>query len=163
MHNLRTVRKLWIQFSLTRKQTQLQVFIAKHAFWDLTLGYYVGVVMWCHKYKIILPFCAFFYHLICGAVENQKGRKKIVVDFVNIGKHLFSLASYTHAYLSLSLCFSNFWLHLFLFCSLSLSDLLFWKTRKYFFISCKGKTLLEGCSCTICVWSASNTKVIAIV
>ena len=70
MHNLRTVRKLWIQFSLTRKQTQLQVFIAKHAFWDLTLGYYVGVVMWCHKYKIILPFCAFFYHLICGAVEN---------------------------------------------------------------------------------------------
>ena len=60
---------------------------------------------------------------------EQKRRKKIVVDFVNIGKHLFSLASYTHAYLSLSLCFSNFWLHLFLFCSLSLSlslsDLLF--------------------------------------
>ena len=76
--------------------------------------------MWCHKHKIILPFCPFFYHLICGAVENKKGRKKIDVDFVNIGKHLFSLASYTRLSLSLSLCFSNFWLHLLLFCSLSL-------------------------------------------
>jgi hypothetical protein len=59
--------------------------------------------VWCHKHKIILPFCPFFYHLICGAVENKKGRKKIVVDFVNIGKHLFSLASYTRLSLSLSL------------------------------------------------------------
>jgi hypothetical protein len=57
----------------------------------------------------------------CGAVENQKkkkGRKKIAVDFVNIGKHFFSLASYTRLSLSLSLSlfvFLIFGLHLLLF------------------------------------------------
>jgi uncharacterized protein HemY len=54
---------------------------------------------------------------------KKNGRKKIAVDFVNIGKHLISLTSYTR--LSLFLCFSNFWAAPSSIFALSHSDLLF--------------------------------------
>jgi hypothetical protein len=84
----------------------------------------VGVVSQTQNYITLLPIFLPPHMWGCG---EQKRRKKIVVDFVNIGKHLFSLASYTRLSLSLSLSLSVFLIFdcTFFYFALSHSDLLF--------------------------------------
>ena len=46
----------------------------------------VGLV--CHKHKLYYPFAHFSTTSYVGPWRRKKGKRKIVVDFVNIGKNL---------------------------------------------------------------------------
>ena len=104
----------------------------------------VGVVSQTQNYITLLPI--FLLPHMWGRGE-QKRKKENSCWLCQHWKAYF-LFGFLYTPISLSLFFLIFGCTFFYF-ALSHFDLLFWKTIKYFFISCKGKTLLEGCSCTI--------------